>query len=373
MPLKCLHNGEEIFAFNITDDAEWKQLKILNAAQKCLKMCCCSSTVVLRTSHLGTKHFAHSRRGECTTAPESVEHLLAKTTIVSGIRRTPWIAKVEQNGKTPSGDEWVADVMASLPGKKSAVFEVQWSRQTEHETRERQARYEVAGIRSMWFFRQHDFPVEKEVPAFRLCFNEKSKTFHVLIPSPFYSGHWIRHEDKDEPRYWQQSVELSRFVEGSLMGRLHFAPALNKRMPLEVFAASTTCWRCHRKTRIITSLVFTANKVLPGCPDINTSIYSFEELISDGASILMAMLPVDILKQHGIGKVKPRYSKTVGSTYLSNGCVHCDALQGRHFDHDVAYDEEMAFSVEVFFDETWASQLHVSRNDIYRWWFDDSF
>ncbi len=373
MPLKCLHDGREVFAFNITDNMEWKQLRALNTKTKCLKMCCCNSNVVLRTSHLGTKHFAHSRRGECTTAPESAEHLLAKTAIVAGIHRTPWTAKAEQNGQTPSGNEWVADVMASLLGKKSAAFEVQWSRQTEDETRERQVRYEAANIRGMWFFRQHDFPVEKKVPAFRLRFNEKSKTFHVLIPSPSYSARWIRHKDRDEPRYWQQSVELSRFVEGSLTGRLHFAPALNKRMPLEVFAAPTICWRCHRKTHIITRLVFSVGKICPDCPDIPTSIYSFDGLMMNRVNILTSMLPDNMLRRHGIGDIKPRYSKTEGNTYLSNGCVHCDALQGRFFDHDVAYDEETTFSVEVLFDELWAKHLRESKDYIYRWWFDDSF
>lgn len=29
--------------------------------------------------------------------------------------------------------------------------------------------------------------------------------------------------------------------------------------------------------------------------------------------------------------VKPRYSKTLERTYLSNGCVHCDAVVGKHF------------------------------------------
>lgn len=144
-------------------------------------------------------------------------------------------------------------------------------------------------------------------------------------------------------------------------------------MPLEVLAAATKCWRCHRETNIITRLVFAAGKVLPNCPDIHTSIYAFDDLGSRGSKILMSMLPAEVLRTHGIGAVKPRHSKTQRSSYISNGCVHCDALQGQFFDHHVAYDGQKSFDVEVVLDATWATQLLGTSSVINRWWFDDSF
>lgn len=50
---------------------------------------------------------------------------------------------------------------------------------------------------------------------------------------------------------------------------------------------------------------------------------------------------------HGIGLIKPRYSRMEGQTYLSSGCIHRDALQGRFFDHEVAYDALPVFSADV--------------------------
>lgn len=376
MPLKCLRDGQEIYAFNITDDSEWKKLRALNVKTKCLRMHCCPSTVVLKTSRLGTRYFAHTRRGECTTAPESEEHLLAKATIAAGILRTTWAATAEQYGKTPSGEKWAADVMAKRRKGKSVVFEVQWSRQTEDETYIRQARYVAAAVRGMWFFRQHDFPMDKGVPAFRLRFNEKTKLFHVLVPSHRYDGKRIKQRDKDEPHYWLQTVELSRFVEGALKGHLHFAPVLNKRLPLEVYAATKRCWRCHRKTKLITELMFAVEKVLPHCPNIHASIYSLEDLFYNGTNLVNVLLPTKVLRKHGIGSVKKRYSKTEKQTYLSNGCVHCDALQDRSFDDDVFYydgEDELEFSVDVLFEEELAKRLGVYHKYIYYWWFDDSF
>lgn len=55
---------------------------------------------------------------------------------------------------------------------------------------------------------------------------------------------------------------------------------------------------------------------------------------------------------------------------LSNGCIHCDALQGRFFDHEVAYDAQTVLSVDVLFDDRWVSHLE-NREAIEKWWFDD--
>lgn len=137
MPLKCLRNGEPVFAFDIESDIDWENLRKENATSKNLRIACCDASVTLRTSKLGTRHFAHARRGECATAPESAEHLLAKRIIVDAIRQTDWQAMPEQPGDSPGLGTWIADVMATKNQAKIA-FEIQWSRQDEAETRHRQ-------------------------------------------------------------------------------------------------------------------------------------------------------------------------------------------------------------------------------------------
>ena len=370
MPLKCLRDSEELFAFNITSDDEWSGLRAENAETRCLRMACCQSTVALRTSRLGTRHFAHSRRGECTTAPESVEHLLAKSTVVSGVARTSWTAKVEQGGTTPHADAWVADVLATQTGKKSVAFEIQWSLQTEEETRVRQARYRAAGIRGLWLFRQYDFTTNKEIPAFRLRLDDESKAFQVLIPSPLYSPRLVSAKT-DEHYLWQQAIELSRFAEGALTGRLRFAAALNQTMPLEIRAAPTVCWNCHKNIRIVTRLSFAAGKILPGCSDVPCSIYDFDK-IPEGPDLLARLVPRALLANHDIGELKLRYSNTVNSRYLSNGCIHCGALSGRFFDHELGADS-VAFKVAATLDAAWATKLPSAERHINCWWFDNSF
>jgi hypothetical protein len=61
----------------------------------------------------------------------------------------------------------------------------------------------------------------------------------------------------------------------------------------------------------------------------------------------------------------------MGGEYLSNGCLHCDALQGRFFDHESAYEAQPAYQVEAVLSEHLAGQLDYASAQIFRWWFDE--
>lgn len=59
-------------------------------------------------------------------------------------------------------------------------------------------------------------------------------------------------------------------------------------------------------------------------------------------------------------------------SYLSNGCVGCDALQARYFEDRLPDEaEELALSVDVVLDGGIAVQLLNIDSHIYRWWFDE--
>lgn len=370
MPLKCLRGEEEIYSFNIESDEAWEALRKTNAKAKDLRMPCCEAAVVLRTSKLGTKHFAHARIDSCKTAPETAEHLLAKMAVVEAIRETDWTPLPEQAGHTPSGEEWRADVLA-VKGKAKVAFEIQWTRQDKAETVRRQKRYDAAGVRGLWLFRQKDFPVGRETPAFRLVFEPETKTFRILLPSAFYHREWVG-KTKEDAHYWGQSIPLATFVAGALKGKLRFAPALGLTLPIEVSKAEIHCWRCNELTGVVLGLNFAASRVLPGCPDIPTTIYKLAEQLPKGNEVVMAMLPARLLNSHGIGTIKPRFSNKTGRTYLSNGCVHCDAIQGRFYEHDFAYDGKTAFETEAEFIAEWGEALTSEKSHIYKWWFNES-
>ena len=242
MPLKCHRDDQPLMAFDFESDDAWEALRRENAAAKHLRMPCCGAGVTLKTSKLGTKHFAHARRGPCSTAPESAEHLLAKRLIVDGVRRAEWLAEPERAGHAGDGAAWVTDVLATS-GHRQVAIEVQWSRQDDEETRRRHRRYAASGVRALWLFRQRDFPIEKEAPSFRLAFDEASSTCSAQLPSPEH-GLWVGAKGKDDSRNWRQTIELSRFVEGALTGRLRFAPVLGLTAPFEVLTETTSCWKC---------------------------------------------------------------------------------------------------------------------------------
>jgi competence protein CoiA len=373
MPLKCLRGDEEIFAFDVEDEVAWKRLRESNAEARNLRMPCCGAAVVLRTSPLGTRHFAHARGGPCQTAPETAEHLLAKRIVVEGIRRTAWSAKTEQEGTTPEGERWRADVLATK-GKGKVAVEIQWSRQDHDETLRRQDRYEEAGVRGLWLFRQFDLPMFLNViPAFRLRFDAASRSFSVSLPSALYHPMRIGPKDKEDPKWWGQTIELSKFAEGVVRGRLKFSPAIDATLPLEISATPTTCRRCGSTTKVVTDMRLAASKVFPGHPDIPLSLRALEEVVG-GAEFLERWLPPTLLRRHGIGALKERRSgldvENHGS-YLSNGCVRCDALQARLFEDRLTGEEELALSVDVVFEGGLAVQFRQFGSMLDRWWFDE--
>lgn len=82
-------------------------------------------------------------------------------------------------------------------------------------------------------------------------------------------------------------------------------------------------------------------------PNLSVTATVSDNEWGDGAAEVMAILPRSILSRHGVGVVKPRSSKTASERYLSNGCVHCDALQGRFFES--AFEAQTEIVTEAVF------------------------
>ena len=372
MPLKCLLGETPVFAFNFSGE-KWEQLKVENRKLKHLSMPCCKAKATPKTSKLGTQFFAHAKTGGCETAAETAEHLLAKATVAEAAKLAGWTVDTEVQGSTPAGDPWVADVLVSK-GQSKIAIEIQWSKQVQEETKRRQTKYAESGVRGLWLMRHPNLLVERETPTFRLCYDEETRSFSVLIPSSRFFPEMINNHNKDEAGYWQQGVGLRNFVAGALNGALKFAPVIGRRMPVSISTAPVECWSCKKETRIVHEVIFLASKILPGHTDIHTNIYEFDG-VDGGGAVLAALVPSDLLRQHGIGAIKARYSRNMGGRYLSNGCVHCDAIQGRFYDHDSWYDAEPTYTVEAELSKRvvlqWTQTDSGVEDEIFRWWFDD--
>ena len=94
-------------------------------------------------------------------------------------------------------------------------------------------------------------------------------------------------------------------------------------------SAPTDCWSCGAETIIISSIHLRAANDEAEC-----SVSDFT-----GHPALIQDLSPAIAGLGNMGEIKPRFSKTLAKPYMSNGCAHCDALFGQHFELMTRYDE----------------------------------
>lgn len=84
---------------------------------------------------------------------------------------------------------------------------------------------------------------------------------------------------------------------------------------IQVVAIPERCYRCGGATRGIVGVLVQRRG--------GTVFREFDEV----AEALASVLDPAVLRVGGIGRIKPRRSRTRGR-YISNGCVHCDAILG---------------------------------------------
>lgn len=356
MPLRCLSNDADVLAFELSPE-EWENLRKENSQNHHLRLPCCNSRVVLKTSRLGTQFFSHARKGDCTSASETPEHLLAKSLVADAAKQAGWSVITEYRGATPEGDDWIADVYAAR-GNAKVALEIQWSPQDEETTRYRQERYQKSGVRALWLMRQSNILIDPATPTFHLAFDQGARTFAVHLPNPVhYRPEFMTSRIKGDSLYWRQCLLLDAFIVGALNKRLRYLSAksmIGQSVPIQVWGAGTKCWRCSRPMVVVTSLVLQIGVILPGMKDIRIS---FDELRGfKQISVLREQIfNPDTLRKNKIGNIRLRYSQTLESNYLANGCVHCDALSGAHFEQRLRDYEKPIYTVPTQFGEEWVT------------------
>lgn len=279
-------------------------------------------------------------------------------------------AQTEVSGTSSSGEAWIADVMCSKEGaKRKAAFEVQLSPQTLEETESRQAKYARSDVRAVWLMRSPILPISRQTPAFLLREGTGEGGPVVCLPSRSYQAMFVNQKSGAEPRYWSQIVPLDEFVVGTLSGRLKFAPSLGAIVPLNIRASPAACWRCKKETLVLLGMELALDAELPGHGNISVGLNDIDSAGESGRYWLDRFVPSARLAAVGIGVLKERHSRTLEASYLSNGCVHCDALQGRHFEHELFYESRviLTLTAEV---ERWMSDAADNQLSIDRWWFD---
>lgn len=222
MPIRAASDQGDIHAFALNAQ-QWAELKRTYRGLN-LRMPCCGVESIPKTSTRGNYFFAHARRGDCTTAPESSEHIYCKTLIARAALDAGWAVTTERPGVSPTGEEWVADVFCEK-GTAKLALEVQLSPQAEEETVRRQLRYKASGVRGAWFFgaraRPGTIPFDRDTPAFKLS--------AVVVGEP--------------PTVERFDVSLPLFVIAMLQKRLTWAIPRYSR-PHLVEYIEDVCWAC---------------------------------------------------------------------------------------------------------------------------------
>lgn len=312
MALRCIdtHSGKSIHAFEFAPQ-EWQSLSVKNALERHLRAPCCQAEIILRRSKLGTQHFVHRFRGACTSAPESEDHRQVKQVIVEAARANGWLAEAEIDGLSADREPWRADVLLSKGAARIAI-EVQWSKQSQEETARRQSRYASSGVRGLWLFRQSRFHASKDIPAVRVS-GAPLDGYEVFVPTG--AG--------------EQALPLASFITAALNRQYMFGLPLGAPADVEIRCGNLDCWKCGAETRIITGL------------DISIGPHTLSATIPDlsGCPDLVRRTLQAIPAQASLGRITHRDSRDSGSRYLSNGCAHCGALIGAHYEYQ-AWDHQ---------------------------------
>ncbi|QKV55454.1 competence protein CoiA family protein [Comamonas antarctica] len=135
-----------------TDD--WERMKATSNRGSYV-MSCCKSPAVLKTSILGIHFFSHVS-DECFTAPETIWHRDAKSSVVAALDALKIKSQEEVSGVTPDGQKWRADVFFEHCGRRFAI-ELQHTPQTLSEFMRRQQRYEASSVKCYWVVRTEVF------------------------------------------------------------------------------------------------------------------------------------------------------------------------------------------------------------------------
>lgn len=186
---------------------------------------------VLKRSGRGLQFFAAAPGMGGATAPESIEHQIAKIKLVLGMRAAGYDARVEQPGAAPSGEQWQADVLVQTARGPLAV-EVQMSQQHWDENRSRTERYRASGVSVVWLVRSS-----------HLRALTHSRVRHLLAQG--FAAEDAKHRAMED----MPCVPLDRAADNEDGQRVIVYPAdrtkPSLRLPLEVFGAGVAAGALH--------------------------------------------------------------------------------------------------------------------------------
>lgn len=96
-----------------------------------------------------------------------------------------------------------------------------------------------------------------------------------------------------------------------------------RRVAVRLCGLVVRCWRCESATMCVVGFVEGSGRRWQSDELVSAEEFALavaERLLGDAGRA-----------RYGVGVIRPRFSGTAGCSYASNGCRHCDALQGDFF------------------------------------------
>lgn len=111
---------------------------------------------------------------------------------------------------------------------------------------------------------------------------------------------------------------------------------------IKVYRWEKVCWKCGKTTPVYSYY-------------LGYELEELDEYLSTFGLVGLGDLePIDRMLVKEIPNIQERYSNTTKSKYVANGCVHCNALQGRHY----IVDDPHEIFVDLWHDRTMDKYLY---------------
>lgn len=151
------------------------------------------------------------------------------------------------------------------------------------------------------------------MPCFKL--SEKSDAIQVFLNSEF---------DNDDSNV----IALDAFISSLIKGNIRFAQKMTVKY-IEVCFFDMKCWKCHKENQVyFINRLFSLDGISVPCNSASMDKLEFNPLIIKSIEQYVNSHPEMEIR---MGKIKSRFSKTVGEFYPSFGCTYCDSIFGNHF------------------------------------------
>lgn len=259
-----------------------------------------------------------------------------------------WELKANHSEVTPSGREWSSDFIVTKGNMRLAIFIMDIQEEDEdlysdENIQLREAQYDLVNesrVRGLWFYDEDmanlddRFGDDFRIPLMSLMFTETRPNTCMMSV-----GGYFRPQDEEEgyEGILYDHIYFDEFIEDLLVTR-KFTWSLKKNdvLLLTPVLMERKCWKCYKPTLVCTEFYY-FKQVQSDSPEKNETGFIDRLDLTD-----VPERHIELFNQNNersdnnIGEIKVRYSRTVNGRYMSNGCAHCDSLQGAYFtDHSL--------------------------------------